>query len=139
MWGNDHILASGGSDNVITVRSLETGSILYVLEQEATVYGLWGLYSGSYLASCGSGRLYSRCLRSLHLCSQFEASAPGWTESIWSDGHVIAWGGEKCLVSVCGIQVRPRRGTSSCLSCKLLLVLLFLVFLALRALRLRKS
>lgn len=59
LWGNDEILAIGQESSVY-VRSLETGSLLYMWEQAASVYGLWGLCDGSYISSCGIGKLQTR-------------------------------------------------------------------------------
>ena len=107
LWGNDRILASAGSDSMVTVRCIQTGSTLFVLHQDATVYSIWGKSDGSYLTSSGRGSILTRCLKPLRVCSQLALDRwkdDSWTEAMWSDGIVIAWGGQKGCVRVCGIQ-----------------------------------
>ena len=107
LWGNDRILASAGSDHMVTVRCIQTGSTLFVLHQDATVYSIWGKSDGSYLTSSGRGNIRTRCLRPMRVCSQLALDRwkdDSWTEAMWSDGLVIAWGGQKGCVRVCGIQ-----------------------------------
>ena len=107
LWGNDRILASAGSDHMVTVRCIQTGSTLFVLHQDATVYSIWGKRDGSYLTSSGRGNIRTRCLKPMRVCSQLALDRwkdDSWTEAMWSDGLVIAWGGQKGCVRVCGIQ-----------------------------------
>ena len=104
--GNDQYLAAGGFEKTVTIRSLETGCILFVFAQIGTIYSLWGRLDGTYMTCAGRGSLQTRCLTSLPV--SFELKCPkvkGWTEAMWSDGRIVAWGGEEGKVG--GVPLIP--------------------------------